>query len=360
MMNYRWRSKRALAKEIDDVKLPGRKRIFFRRGTVNSVGKGLAVSVLSKIDSFEGMMDPTRLGKCFRPGEKDFVWVKGSKLGITVKNQPGLRVKLNSKPFLGEHFPNFDFWDERIEWHQCPDNLVEGIAYIEDLIAKGPTPDKKDAFFGIHIEGNYVGRADPYSCSRFRLRSPVPFPMILRPVDIRRLGLRLKAKQLRRVAKYEIPEIGIGFIFDYGDFRVWNAALEPDRRNLVPMINKQFNFRIDNFLKLPKDITFALPLIKLTFKDVPASRDGRLAIAVTIGKEICLTRGLQEAIIPIPKSRRPRPIAFDINLSAFEKLAGEGTYIGYENPDPSKDSGSVYLKDEQGEHMIPITHIKKK
>jgi hypothetical protein len=47
-MNYLWLRKRTLAKEIDDVKLPGSNRIFFRRGTVNSVGKGLAVSVLSK------------------------------------------------------------------------------------------------------------------------------------------------------------------------------------------------------------------------------------------------------------------------------------------------------------------------
>jgi hypothetical protein len=70
--------------------------------------------------------------------------------------------------------------------------------------------------------------------------------------------------------------------------------------------------------------------------------------------------GLFRKAHPIPKSRRPGPIAFDINLSAFEKLAGEGTYIGYENPEPSKNSGSVYLKDEQGEHMIPISHIKKK
>ena len=62
-MNYRWGSKRVLAKEIDDVKLPGCKRIFFRRGTVSSVGNGLVISLLSKIDSFEGMNGSYSPGK---------------------------------------------------------------------------------------------------------------------------------------------------------------------------------------------------------------------------------------------------------------------------------------------------------
>lgn len=183
--------------------------------------------------------------------------------------------------------------------------------------------------------------------------------MILRPVGIRRLGSRLKGRRLQRVAPYTIPDIGPGVIFDFGDLRIWNAALEPDRRNLVPVINGRFNFRIDNFLKLPLDIAWALEMIRLNFKDDHDFKTGRAVITVEIGREIRLCYGLPLASIPVPKSRRRRPVTFGINLLAFEKLIGSKTYIGYENPDPEKkDSGCIYLKDE-GEHVVKKFKIKK-
>ena len=42
-------------------------------------------------------MDPTRLGKCFRLGKHDYIRVKGGKRGITVKVQPGQRLRLDPK-----------------------------------------------------------------------------------------------------------------------------------------------------------------------------------------------------------------------------------------------------------------------
>ena len=132
-MHYRWFNRTSLAKEISDVKLPGSKKIVFRAGTVNSFKKGLAVSLLSKIDSFEGSMNAARLGKMFRLGETDYYRVKACKQSITLRHRPGQMIRLKTNPPHSESFPEFDLWDPEIEFHQCPDNLIEGIAYIEDI-----------------------------------------------------------------------------------------------------------------------------------------------------------------------------------------------------------------------------------
>jgi hypothetical protein len=114
--------------------------------------------------------------------------------------------------------------------------------------------------------------------------------MTLKPVGIKRLGSRLKSRRLQRVAYVSIPDMK-GALFDYGDLRVWNAALKPDERNLVPEINKVFDFRIDNFFKLPKDIFLVLKLIELMFKATRDFKTGRVVLTVKIGKELCVSHG---------------------------------------------------------------------
>lgn len=112
-MNHRWINRASLIKEIDDVKLPRSKKVLFRSGTVNSFTKGLAISLLSKID-FEGMMEAPRLRKRFQVTQGAYIPVKTSKRYITVRLRPRQMMRLDSKPFHGEHFPEFDFWDEKI------------------------------------------------------------------------------------------------------------------------------------------------------------------------------------------------------------------------------------------------------
>jgi hypothetical protein len=354
-MNYRWINKRGLAKEIDDVKLRGSKLVAYRGGKVNAFRKGLAISASSKIDFFQGILETWRLEKLFRHGETDFVRVRASEAGLTVKFRPGNITSLYTKPFVGEYFPDFDFWDPHLEWHQCPDNLVDGITYIEGILAKESKKIKKSDHFGIHVEENYVGRHDRYSVSRFRLRTAVPFSMILKPVGLRQLGLRLKSRRLQRVAYCTIPDMGKGVLFDYGNLRVWNAALEHEGRNLVPEVNTGFDFRIDNFFKLPPDILFALELIKLMFKTTMDFQTGRAIISITIGKNLSVYHGPHVTRIRLPKSVRPHPISFSANFFSFAKLVTRETIIGYGNPDSAKGTkGRVYLRDQQGEHVVGI------
>lgn len=82
-------------------------------------------------------------------------------------------------------------------------------------------------------------------------------------------------------------------------------------------------------------------------------KTGRSAITVEIGKKLRFYYDSYVIRIPIPKSYRPRPISFLINLSAFAKLVKEGTFIGYENPKATgKSQGRLYLSDQRGEHAI--------
>jgi hypothetical protein len=92
---------------------------------------------------FDGMLERWRLERLFRHGEADYIGIKAGGDGLTVKFRQGNVITLDPKPFVGKYFPNFNLGDPKIEWHQCPDNLVEGIAYIEGIRAKELKINKK-------------------------------------------------------------------------------------------------------------------------------------------------------------------------------------------------------------------------
>jgi len=73
MMTYLWVNRAALAKEIDIVTIPGADKVCFRSRTVNSCAKGLAVSLKSKIDFFEGAMGAAILKDCFKNRGNDYI-----------------------------------------------------------------------------------------------------------------------------------------------------------------------------------------------------------------------------------------------------------------------------------------------
>jgi hypothetical protein len=360
-MKNRWFNSRDLAAEVDDVTLPRSERMFYRAGTVNAVGKGLALSCRTRLNSFEGMMEPDRLGKGFKLAKGRYIRMKWGKKRITFRLWRGQRARLNLNPYRNEHFPDFDFWDPGIEWHPCPDNLVEGIASIEAVLAKEPPKARKNPHFGIHVKENYVGWASRYSGSRFRLRSSAPFSMILKPVGIRLLSSRLKTRRLQRVATYNIPEMGPGVIFDYGGLRVWMAALDPDLKNLVPVVNEGFNFSLDNFFKLPEDFLTTLIFIKLMFKNTRDFKTELAVITLKIGRKLSVYHGPHLTRIRLPKSVRPHPFCFYTNFLTLERLVGKGTYIGYKNPDRTeKTDGMLYLRSGQVEHAVCMKIIKTK
>lgn len=258
-------------------------------------------------------------------------------------------------------------------------------------MAKGAGIDER-----IYIEENCVGRVDDTSCSRFRLWYPAPFSMILSSGGIGRRRSRLKGRKLLRVGKYVIEDEGAGVIFDYGDMRVWNAEVEPERdcdaefrdfmrrkpkdemekeiqenlriacvvpapkpwlENLIPGINKYFDFRIGSLWELPEDVKPTLQLIKRII-----DQD---CIEVKIDKKKIRFNWVfqghnNKAEIPVVYPHPWPTISFGVNPFDFERLIKRGTYLGFEKPDsPGKDHGFLYFKDRQGEHLIPIFNIQR-
>jgi hypothetical protein len=390
-LNYVWINRESLINEIDTVTRPGTEKICFRSGTFNSLTKGLAVSLKSKISFFDRVIDGIGIRDCLKPEKRDYIRVKAGDRSLIFKLRPEHRLELYDEP---QHFPEFDFWNQKIKWYRCPENLVEGIAYIENSRVNEAIGSDKKISTGIHVDGNYVGRADQTSYSRYRLRFPAPFSMILSPEGIGRMRSKLKNKPLCRVARYVIPKEGKGVIFDYGNLRVWNAELEPEpdeyselrdfmRRtpkgaierefqesvrsardyppskpwweNLIPLINKMFDFRIDSLMELPEDVRRNLRYIKRTTDEkVTWVKIGRDDINFTW----VLQGNKYKAQIPDINPHPWPTISFEINLFAFERLVRRGTYLGFKNPDsPIKDYWVAYLKDPQGEHLVRIFNI---
>jgi hypothetical protein len=391
MMTYVWVKRAALAKEIDIVTIPGADKVYFRSGTINSCAKGLAVSLKSKINFFEGPMRTFLLKDCFKNRGNDYIRMgmyKGC-LSFRLWHRPGNEIVLFGPP---DYLQEFDLWDPKIEWRRCPEDLLEGIAYIENSLGKGAAGSDDR----IHIDGNYVGRVGDTSRSRLKLLYRVPFSMILPPAGIGRMRSRLKGKRLRRIAKYVILEEGPGVIFDYGDLRIWNAEVEPEKDrhanlrdfmrrkpqdemekeiqdnlrsacivpppkpslvNMIPLINEDFNFQIDSLKELPEDVRPTLHLIKKNTDEE--------VIGVKIGKkEICFTwnfRGkTNQAEIPAVNPHPWPTISFGVNLFDCERVVRRGTYLGFEKLDsPGKDYRFLYLKDRQGEHLIQIFNIQR-
>jgi len=393
-MKFSWVNGTALAKEIREGIVPGADEVCFRRGTVNSWTGGLAISRNTRLDFFEGGIDTDIIKRVVQEVAGRYVRLASGKGSLILKLRPSHHTEIYKKEI--EFFIDFNLWDRNIDWQQCPQDLVEGIAFIENSRINGAVGSDERIFAGIHIDGNYVGRLDGTSCSRFRLRFPVPFSMILSPAGIGRMRFKLKDKQLSRVARYVIPDIGPGVIFDYGNLRVWNADLEPEQdrysdlrdfvgrkpkneiekemqeslrsardwpppqprwENLILLINKYFDFRIDNLMEPPEDVRPILQLIKRNAdKEITWVKFGRDKIKFSWFSE----GHIPDATIPAAEPHSRQPISFGINLFDFERLIRRGTYLGFENPDsPGKDYGFLYLKDRQGEHLIPIFYIHK-
>ena len=76
-------------------------------------------------------MDASRLGKGFKLALGDYIRIKMSKRGLVIKLRPSNRTELFARPLMDEHLPVFNLWDSEIQWYRCPDNLVEGIGYID-------------------------------------------------------------------------------------------------------------------------------------------------------------------------------------------------------------------------------------
>jgi hypothetical protein len=354
-MDYRWINKRASAKEISDVTIPGSEEIFYRSGTVNSLNEGLAVSLRSRIDFCQWVMYAPRFKKCFTLGNEEYIRIKSSRAGIVVKPRLQTRIELYGKPI--DNLPQFDLWDPKLEFHRCPDNLVEGIAYIEGLMDRFDQEDSLD-YQGIHVHEDYVIRFDYFTGSRFKLRSKSPFNMIFYPMGVKRLAPRLKTRKLRGVARYE-AEIGTGVIFDFGDLRIWNMGLysEVPYRIKYDNFNKIFNFPIDNFLEFPEDFVGILDTIRRTID----KEQDRIKFAIRKNK-IHLTwisdGNPQQVIMRIPKPSIHQPISGEIpGISQFIRLVSRETFLGYENPDPArKGYADLYLKN-RGEHIVRLVNI---
>jgi hypothetical protein len=135
------------------------------------------------------------LALAYKLRRSEYIRVKEHEGRVFFKLWPSNETMLLSMPILS-YFPEFDLWDEQIEWHRCPDDLPVGIAYVEYSMVKGAASDENVP--GIHVEANYVGRIDMISCSRFRLKHRVPFSMILPSAGIGRMRSSPKGKRLRR------------------------------------------------------------------------------------------------------------------------------------------------------------------
>ena len=302
-MKLVWVNGTKFAQEIYDVTALGAKQVYFHSGAINAEVEGVEVSRKTIIDFFEGEINATILKECAKHIDRKYIEMGSTGQSLILRLSPTNETELNTSVLRDD---NYTLWDQNIEFHKCPENIIDGITYIWNSPSGLFNYYEDEIHNAANIVRDYVFKGNDMSASRFRLSFPVPFDMVLLPSGLMKIKSRLKKKKLIRVAKHEIPGMGKGILFDFGNMRVWNQEIErkiydhadlglsseikrallsvrdqpiPDvtQHKLNSWVEKIFDIGIDRLIKLPERTVQTLKLA------VKTDDDGQ--ILVEIGKK---------------------------------------------------------------------------
>ena len=365
--------------------------LYFRYGAITQQNGNFVVSSKSVL----GHLDLTMRGEIYNRLLKHF---RCNQLRILEVNhflrfEYGGEASMNIVTGNINHVPDVNLWSSRIEWHKCPEDLVDAIRSVVWAAGEDEIPDEDDwdleqflenikshpeidlyvtrsmrlnrpyeprAPAGIHVSKHHVCAFTEQRISRYRMSSPAPFEMVL-PADIIKRALTKRKEKPIGLAHLEVDcygELKTGIIFDFGHIRVWIPDHPGD--NAVSMVNRKIDHQVDleHYVELPDK--FKQVMSRARLKSLGVSKELFVA-TIKFAKNKMVFKLKSEKIhvtdeFAIKTFQPIPPIMFQINSMDFAKAFRRKCLIGFKALPPEQNvrDSFLYVKDKKADHVLGV------
>ena len=367
------------------------KKLYFRYGAITQQDDNFVVSATSSIGNLDLTMRAeiyNRLLKHFRCNQ-----LRISEVNHLLRFEYGDEASMNIVIGNIDLVPDVNLWDAKIEWHKCPEDLVDAIRSVVWAAGEDEIPDEDDwdleqflenikshpeidlyvtrsmrlnrpydprAPAGIHVSGHHVCAFTEQRVSRYRMSFPAPFEMVL-PADIIKRALTKRKEKLIGLAQLEVDcygELKSGVIFDFGHIRLWIPDHPAD--NAVSMVNRKIDHQVDpeHYVELPDKFKQVMSQTRL--KSLGVSKELFFATIKFAENKIVFKLKSEKLHVtdeftiktfqPIP------PIMFQINSMDFAKAFRRKCLIGFKALPPEQNvrDSFLYVKDKDADHVLGV------